>query len=156
MGASSEFKKKVGALVRARLELDRSMIDSKLPGYTRNWVGRYMKVSLFEELCEIYAACIRLAPDENEAGALRYAYAAMLRDGLRLDEAASLCEISIEMRPDRAYGDQSLLAYVEARRGNLDRAKELARIVNSNPLARHFRVHEVDLEREFDAGQVGG
>lgn len=154
MRVSREFKQKASDLIRARLELDQSTIDQERPGYTRNWVGRYMRTSLFEQLCDLYPACIRLAPDENEAAALRYTYAAMLRDGLRLDEAASLCEISIAANPSRAYGDQNLLAYIEARRGNLQRAKELAEIVNANPLARNFRVHETDLMREFEAGQT--
>jgi len=154
MRVSREFKKKAGELIWARLELDQSTIDRGLPGYMRNWVGRYMRTELFQQLRDLYPACIQLAPDGNEVAALRFAYAAMLRDGLCLDEAASLCEESITENPSKAYGDQNLLAFIEARRGNLHRAEALADIVNSNPLARHFRVHESDLVREFDAGRL--
>lgn len=155
MKVSKEFRKHAGELIRARLALDQSTIDQELPGYMRNWVGRYMSAASFEAVCELYRSCIRLAPDESEAAALRNAYAAMLRDGLQLDEAASMCESSIAASPHRAYGDQSLLAYIEARRGNLHRAEELAEIVNSNPMARHFRVNRDELVGEFKAGQAG-
>ena len=54
------------------------------------------------------------------------------------------------MRPDKCFADQSLLAQIEARRGNLERALSLAEMVNSNPRAIMFRVDEAVLRVEAE------
>lgn len=153
MKPSSEFMKVARNLSRELLDLDRTSRDVGSAGYFQNTFGGYWRLDTFGRLVALYREAIDLAPDDLERNAARYALAALFKNALLLHEAAQECEALIEARPARAYADQSLLAFVEARRGDLARAKELARIVNANPDASSFRVDEADLEREYEAGR---
>ncbi len=142
---SKEFRQAARALVKKRLNLDKMAKDRPAPGYFRNWYGTYWEIDAYDQTYELYRACMNVNPDPLEAMSDRYALAAFLRDGLRLNEAAQQCQEIISIQPDRAIAAMNLLAFIEARRGNVGRARELAGIVNSDPHARNFRLHEKDL-----------
>jgi hypothetical protein len=151
--ASLGFKKAARELVRNLLDLEKKSIGVAAPGYFRNRHGSYWPEAAYEQIVQLYRACIVEAPDRLESLATRYALAAFLRDGLRLEEAAEICELLMADRPDRASADRNLLAFIEARRGNLERARALAAAINADPNARAFRVHEEDLMHEYTEGQ---
>lgn len=152
MKPSADFMRVARELSRERLVLDSTSRDVESTGYFRNAYGKYWRTATFDRLVALYREIIDLAPDDLERNAARYALAALFKNGLVLHEAAQECETLIKARPARAYADQNLLAFVEARRGDLARAKELARIVNANPDASSFHIDESDLEREYEAG----
>lgn len=146
---SKEFNLAAKALVKQRLGLDKKAKAHSQPGYFKNWYGTYWEQAAYDRTLELYRVCTSTNPDPTESMSGRYALAAFLRDGLRLDEAAEVCADLMNARPDRTFADMHLLAYIEARRGNIQRARELASAVNGDQRARSFRVDEGDLMREY-------
>lgn len=156
MSTSKELRRLAKELTAIRLELDSYARDTHAPGYVRGWRGSYLQAETYERLSALYLQCIALATDAGEVRALRYAYSALLREGLRLDEAASQCRALIDARPERSNAARHLLAHIEARRGNLDRAQNLAAELNADARNVAFRVAEVDLQQEFAEWQADG
>lgn len=151
---SSEFKQSARALVKLRLDLDKKAKAQPTRGYFKNWYGTYWEQTSYDRALDLYRVCASINPDPMESMSDRYALAAFLRDGLRLDEAAEVCAALMSERPGRALADMHLLAYIEARRGNIQRARELAGLVNDDQRSRSFRVNEDDLMREFSVWRL--
>jgi tetratricopeptide (TPR) repeat protein len=153
---SREFRQSARALVKHRLNLDNTAKNYPALGYFRNWYGTYWNKEAYDQTYELYLTCMNANPDPLEAISDRYALAAFLRDGLNLDEAAEQCQEIISIKPDRSIAAMNLLAFIEARRGNICKARELSQILNSDPHARNFRVREEDLLREFHKNPGNG
>jgi hypothetical protein len=153
MNSRMRFKELAGELVRVTSRLGITHRDDPAPGYIAHASGGFWDSALAERLIEICRELVELASSDGERNAARYRLAGQLQSILRLDEAAKECEELIRSRPNRAYADQQLLAYVEARRGNWERANELAQAVNDNAQASAFRISPLDLQREFEAGK---
>lgn len=156
MSTSKEFRRLAKELAATRLELDSSACDSHAPGYIRAWRGIFLRAETYERLRALYLQCIAVSTDADEVHALQYAYSALLREGLRLDEAASQCRALVEARPEKSNAARHLLAHIEARRGNMERAKNLAVELNADARNVAFRVAEEELQQEFAEWQGDG
>ena len=153
MSKLAGYRKLVKELIRAQRELELSTSPVRGPGSVENRFGTFWGESLFRRVCGLFEEVVKNAPDEDEALSSRYSFAALLRDGMRWDEAARECELLSSLKPERKHVYLSLLALIEARRGNSQEAMSLAAIVNSVPNNRHFRVQEDELLHEIELGK---
>ncbi|MGA9334839.1 MAG: hypothetical protein WBV39_11235 [Rudaea sp.] len=138
-----------------RLSLDKTRSFEKTTGFVQNQFGQYWDATVVRQLIALYREMIVAAPDADEQSAAQYMLAGFLYDVLMLDEAAFECESMVKSYPAKAYAVEALLARVEARRGNMDRATLLANRVNQNQAASSFRVDALELQREYEKGESG-
>jgi tetratricopeptide (TPR) repeat protein len=149
-----ELKSAAGEATRLLLELDRTLRDTPAPGYSRNAFGDYWNDAVLEDWLKAKRNLVGLMTDIHEKRAAKYSIAATLRIALRLDEAVELCNELIEEYPQTACASWNLLAYIAARRGNVEKARELAAIIRNdpNPTTAFFRLREEDIQREYADG----
>lgn len=150
----SGIKAAAKEITKLALEIDKTSLQVSRQGFALNAFGTYWDERLVARLADVYEQLIAAASTGSEQEAAQYRLAALLKDSLRLEEGAKLCEEIIRLRPNNSHPEQNLLAYIEARRGNMDRARSIARALDENPFASSFRISEADLVREQNAGQA--
>jgi hypothetical protein len=81
-----------------------------------------------------------------------YATAGLLWQILRLDEAAAMCEEVTRTDATKSVLAWAILSRIEARRGNLSRARQLAQAIEADPMGASYRVTGEELDDEHARG----
>jgi len=152
MATRKTIRKQSSDIVKYMAQLGKTTSYEPKNGYTRIR-EYYWKTSLFNQLLDVYREAIETETDADELRALKYSYAGFLypKGRLEAEEATKICEEMLNSEPED-YATRALLANIEAWKGNISRAYELAKLVNDDPRARAFHIREVDLEKEYNFG----
>jgi hypothetical protein len=139
-------KKRATSVTKLLLKLDETRKDRAEDGYIRNWLGQYWRKSFVEDLVAKYRELIDSLNDARDKSAMYVSLIGALRNAMMLDEASEVGEQCIGL-----FGQEvppmvlRLLAEVEARRGQMDRARARAHELNSRPGGRLFRISDEEL-----------
>lgn len=149
--------KHVSKILKLQREIEVTTSAEPIDGYIQNCWGTYWKRSLVDEFVSLQSAFLLEQKVKSEWFAVSASLAGFLRTALYLTEAKAICVDMMDKVPEKGFVAMKELAYIEARAGNLDEAKNWAEKANKLSASAFYRVAEDEILREYrKSGAVNG